>query len=147
MLVKGATGGFVALGRHYWTYPDSKVHGDSMGPIWGRQDPGGPRVGPMNFAIWVTLSTLRMTLMVWWCTAGFISTCVPRLVCAAPFSITSKVPPSSAFLIYEPILLGTKREFQGMRWSSHTVMLAFLLEEELKSNIGLQLLNSILGHN
>ena len=24
-----------------------------MGPIWGRQDPGGPHVGPMNFAIWV----------------------------------------------------------------------------------------------
>ena len=24
-----------------------------MGPIWGRQGPGGPRVGPMNFAIWV----------------------------------------------------------------------------------------------
>ena len=21
-------------------------------PIWGRQDPGGPHVGPMNFAIW-----------------------------------------------------------------------------------------------
>ena len=20
--------------------------------IWGRQDPGGPHVGPMNFAIW-----------------------------------------------------------------------------------------------
>ena len=33
--------------------PDSKVHGASMGPIWGRQDPGGPHVGPMNFAIWV----------------------------------------------------------------------------------------------
>ena len=32
--------------------PDSKVHGDNMGPIWGRQDPGGPHVGPMNFAIW-----------------------------------------------------------------------------------------------
>ena len=31
---------------------DSKVHGASMGPIWGRQDPGGPHVGPMNFAIW-----------------------------------------------------------------------------------------------
>ena len=27
-----------------------------MGPIWGRQDQGGPHVGPMNFAIWdVTL--------------------------------------------------------------------------------------------
>ena len=24
-----------------------------MGPFWGRQDPGGPHVGPMNFAIWV----------------------------------------------------------------------------------------------
>ena len=23
-----------------------------MGPIWGRQDPGVPHVGPMNFAIW-----------------------------------------------------------------------------------------------
>ena len=34
-------------------YPDNKVHGANMGPTWGRQDPGGPRVGPMNFAIWV----------------------------------------------------------------------------------------------
>ena len=30
-------------------YPDSKVHGANMGPIWGWQDPGGPHVGPMNF--------------------------------------------------------------------------------------------------
>ena len=34
-------------------YPDSKVHGAGIGPIWGQQDPGGPHVGPMNFAIWV----------------------------------------------------------------------------------------------
>ena len=34
-------------------YLDSKVHGANMGPIWGRQDPGGPHVGPMNLAIWV----------------------------------------------------------------------------------------------
>ena len=33
-------------------YPDNKVHGANMGPIWSRQDPGGPHVGPMNFAIW-----------------------------------------------------------------------------------------------
>ena len=37
--------------RHTST-PDSKVNGANMGPIWGRQDPGGPHVGPMNFAIW-----------------------------------------------------------------------------------------------
>ena len=36
------------------TVPGSKVHGANMGPIWGRQDPGGPHVGPMNFAIWGT---------------------------------------------------------------------------------------------
>ena len=32
--------------------PDSKVHVANMVPIWGRQDPGGPHVGHMNFAIW-----------------------------------------------------------------------------------------------
>ena len=25
-----------------------------MGPTWGQQDPGGPHVGPMNRAIWVS---------------------------------------------------------------------------------------------
>ena len=28
------------------------VHGANMGPIWGRQDPGGPHVGPINLAVW-----------------------------------------------------------------------------------------------
>ena len=28
------------------------VHGTNMGPIWGRQDPSGPHVGPTNFVIW-----------------------------------------------------------------------------------------------
>ena len=37
-------------------YPDSKVHGANMGPIWGLQDPGGSHIGPMNFAIWVGIS-------------------------------------------------------------------------------------------
>ena len=33
--------------------PDSKVDGANMGHTWGRQDPGGPHVGPMNFTtIW-----------------------------------------------------------------------------------------------
>ena len=33
-------------------FPDNKVHGANMGPMWGQQDPGGPHVAPMNFAIW-----------------------------------------------------------------------------------------------
>ena len=32
--------------------PDNK-HGAKMGPTWGRMDPGGPNVGPMNLTIWV----------------------------------------------------------------------------------------------
>ena len=31
----------------------ARFMGVNIGPIWGRQDPGGPHVGPMNFAIWV----------------------------------------------------------------------------------------------
>ena len=45
-------------------YSNSKVHGANMGPIWGRQDPGGPHVGPMNFAIWVCHWTGRVKI---WC--------------------------------------------------------------------------------
>ena len=44
------------------TYPDSKVHGANMGPIWGRQDPGGPHVGPMNFDIWVVIAWFNADL-------------------------------------------------------------------------------------
>ena len=31
----------------------SKVHGAKMRPTWGRKNPDGPHVGPMNLAIWV----------------------------------------------------------------------------------------------
>ena len=46
-------------------YPDSKVHGANMGPIWGRQDPGGPHVGRINFAIWVTLHIWKYIYGTW----------------------------------------------------------------------------------
>ena len=32
------------------TVPDSKAHGANLGPVWVRQDPGRPHVGPMNLA-------------------------------------------------------------------------------------------------
>ena len=31
--------------------PDIKVHGANLGPIWGRQDPGGPHFVPINFVV------------------------------------------------------------------------------------------------
>ena len=36
---------FIQYGFH--GVPASKVHGTNMGAIWGRQDPGGPHVGPV----------------------------------------------------------------------------------------------------
>ena len=47
------TGQGIAFHWYMDMFPDSKVPWANMGPIWGRQDPGGPHVGPMNFVIWV----------------------------------------------------------------------------------------------
>ena len=47
--------------KYIESYPDSKVHGANMEPIWGRQDPGGPHVGPMKFAIWVVARLIMST--------------------------------------------------------------------------------------
>ena len=41
---------FVRLGN-LQMIPDNKVHGANMGPIWNRQDPGGPTLAP-----WTLLS-------------------------------------------------------------------------------------------
>ena len=71
MLVKGATGLNLVTANslnkmdgllvYFSVYPNSKVHESDMGPILGRQDPGGPHVGPMNFAIWVGTSDSHHT--------------------------------------------------------------------------------------
>ena len=62
--------------------PDSKVPETNMGPIWGRQDPGGPHVGPMNFAMWECM------LIRWWIQ---IVTCIV-LVILALYAIMSYWP-------------------------------------------------------
>ena len=58
------------MGFYSWEtqkiYPNSKVHGANMGPSWGRQDPGGPHVGPMNFAIWVVYFIQMDIIFQWW---------------------------------------------------------------------------------
>ena len=65
-----------------------------MGPIWIRQDPGGPHVGPMNFAIWD-----RLEVLLW--------------IRSAPSRRSS---PTVAIFYFEPI--GT-----AVRWGSHTMAL------------------------
>ena len=52
------------VNQYHSNAPDSKVHGAIIGPIWGRQDPGGPHVGPINFAIWSCNQQLRCK---YWC--------------------------------------------------------------------------------
>ena len=47
---------YVMSHAHQGGICDSKVHEANMGPIWGWHDPGGPNVGPMNFAIWDYMS-------------------------------------------------------------------------------------------
>ena len=47
------------------TYPDSKIHVANMGPIWGRQDPGGPHVGPTKLAIWVHVYRYHCNILEW----------------------------------------------------------------------------------
>ena len=58
----------------YPNIPDSKVHGANMGPIWDRQDPGGPHVGPMDLAIWdswqVTATHLNTELLGYQCSSS-----------------------------------------------------------------------------
>ena len=52
--------------RHLISIPDNKVRGANMGPIWGRQGPDGPHVGPMNVAI-VIVSTKVLLSVVHFC--------------------------------------------------------------------------------
>ena len=41
-------------------FPDSKVHGAHMGPIWVLSAPNGPHGGPIKLAIWVAMTFRSM---------------------------------------------------------------------------------------
>ena len=56
-------------------HPYSKDHEANMGPIWGRQDPGGPHAGPMTFAIWALIQVMACG------TIGAKSSPEPKLIC------------------------------------------------------------------
>ena len=57
--------GFITVAAHWYIPMVSTLIARSMGQTWGRKDPGGPHVGPMNFAIWVDLqpNNYRMSCM------------------------------------------------------------------------------------
>ena len=54
-----------------FVYPDSKVHGANMGPIWVLSAPDGPHFGPMNLVIWACLNENNqfkvLFHMIYWC--------------------------------------------------------------------------------
>ena len=61
----------IFLKEQIQTCPDNKVHGANMGPIWGREDPGGPHVGPMNLVIRVLQCLLNhKSALLLWCSCN-----------------------------------------------------------------------------
>ena len=72
-------------------YAERKVHRVNMGPIWVRQDPGGPHIGLMNFAIWGQQNTINVHILGVYCTP-LIETLVPVYIklhdCHTPKTLT-----------------------------------------------------------
>ena len=79
--------------NHYLNCPDSKIHGANMGPIWGRQDQGGPHVGPMNFAILAMLSHHRKACIKEYSWKTYQNIRSPAKQMLLPF-LSSKLPSS-----------------------------------------------------
>ena len=46
-------------------YPDTKVHGENMGPTWVLSAPDGPHIGPMNLDIRVPAYKLPALYQEW----------------------------------------------------------------------------------
>ena len=75
----------------YVRNPHSKVYGAYMGPTWGRQDPCGPHVGPMNLAIWD--SHLK-------CNSDLAESCLPTAYCSVIRSVWIFAPSMALSLLY-----------------------------------------------
>ena len=65
------------------TAPGSKVHVPNMGPIWGREDPGGPHVGPIHLAIWGILVVWNDMIM----SSGNVAINMQTLYCYKTFNV------------------------------------------------------------
>ena len=105
---------FFVLSLHE-IYPDSNVHGDNMGPIWGRQDQGGSHVGPMNFTIWLVLYCASLWRdpvahieLIYSNTASF------RIMVDIFSKCTIKAHSSPMGARYRPSLFGPSPELRGL---------------------------------
>ena len=106
-------------------FPDSKVHGANMGPIWGRQDPGGPHVGPMNFAIWVIMAQvpLKQHWHIW---------ATPSPLCLA--SVRASVYKYSLYVLAVILFL-----WLCIRWSHFLKASSVLFYDEIRPNMTIYL--------
>ena len=93
---------------------DTKVHGANMGAIWGRQDPGGPHVGPMNFVIWV----FWLTDIIHW--AIPVATTVPPFTLSHHGNGSASTLPSSRDLLCLYNSFCGPRKAQDLCCSSYT---------------------------
>ena len=112
-------------------YPDSKVHGANMGPIWGRQDlgpiwgrqdPGGPHVGPMKLVIWVYRYNMVNNLQNFW---GAPSPTVKHWTAESGRGLAPCKPVSGADVTHSFIVSGRHRvqshlEKRGIKLSINT---------------------------
>ena len=69
---------YYACLRHHGNQstPDSKVHEANTGPIWGRQDLGGPHVGPVNLVIWDFIHHSLQIIFCWCQLHPYIGQCI-----------------------------------------------------------------------
>ena len=102
----------VGLSNHLIiSVPDCKVYGANMGPIWGRQDPGGPHVGPINLAIWGVrvrqAGHICLTIISAWESGPNsecqpVTYCVKGILCSRPIFLI--LPSAAYFHVVQRIL-------------------------------------------
>ena len=97
--------------------PDNKVHETNMGPIWGRQDPGGPHVGPMNLAIRV---------IVHWTLGSYYSKIATKLHTSPFKKIHLKIPPVKWCHSVQATICQMKNELRGLLHNIYCGVCLFL---------------------
>ena len=78
----------IAVPSQWVDVPDSKVHGDNMGPTWVLTAPNGPHGGPMNLAIWGKMKYMYIRN---WVGSAFVQVMACHLCNAILSTCTSQI--------------------------------------------------------